>query len=98
LVLGLQSAESDNLNYAVSAEIKNFSTKFGTTIDESGLGGNQTKLAVELDKPFDTAGSDAKIGVEGNWDGVFLAKSENPAIDLYNYHLIDASPLSHSKV
>lgn len=92
LLLGLQSTESDNLNYAVRAEIKNFSTKFGTTIDESGLGGNQTKLAVELDKPFDAAGSDAKIGVEGNWDGVFLAKSENPAIDLYNYHLIDASP------
>jgi hypothetical protein len=85
--IGMESGESDLLNYRGFLDYKNFSTKFGKTLDSEGIKGNQIDAMAGFDKPFQ--GSDSKVGIDGKLYTTFY----NGDID--NYFLVNAAPYVH---
>lgn len=84
--IGLQSKESDFINYRGYVDFSNFNTKFGILPTDKGLKGNKIDLMVGLDKPFQDG--DSKIGIDGNLLTVLY--KEYPDVD--DYVLLNASP------
>ncbi len=82
--LGLQSKESDRLNYRGSLDFSNFSTKFGYTVNGEPIRGNQLNAMAGFDKPFRDINT--KIGVDGSLFTTFYQG------DFDNYFLVNASP------
>ncbi len=81
---GFESNQSDFLNYSGYLDFKNFSTKFGETLTDNGVKGNQIDAMLGLDKPFQDGGS--TVGIDGRFLGVFYGG------DIKNYTLANASP------
>lgn len=84
LGLGVESNQSDFINYRGFVDFKNFSTKYGTALTDPGLRGNHIDAMIGLDKPFQ--GGDSRVGVDGRLLGVFY----NEGMD--NFTLINANP------
>ena len=82
--LGVQSKESDRLNYRGSLDFSNFSTKFGYMVNGEPVKGNQINVMAGFDKPFNDINT--KIGVDGSLFTTFYQG------DFDNYFLINASP------
>lgn len=82
--LGLQSKESDRLNYRGSLDFSNFSTKFGYTLNGEPIRGNQLNAMAGFDKPFRDINT--KIGIDGSLFTTFYQG------DFDNYFLLNASP------
>jgi hypothetical protein len=82
--LGLQSKESDRLNYRGSLDFRNFSTKFGYTMNGEPIRGNQLNAMAGFDKPFRDINT--KIGIDGSLFTTFYQG------DFDNYFLVNASP------
>jgi outer membrane cobalamin receptor len=82
--LGVQSKESDRLNYRGSLDFSNFSTKFGYMVNGEPVKGNQINATAGFDKPFNDINT--KIGVDGSLFTTFYQG------DFDNYFLINASP------
>lgn len=82
--LGLQSKESDRLNYRGSLDFRNFSTKFGYAVNGEPISGNQLNAMAGFDKPFRDVNT--KIGVDGSLFTTFYGG------DFDNYFLINAAP------
>jgi len=84
--VGLESKESDFINYRGYVDFSNFNTKFGILPTDEGLKGNKIDLMVGLDKPFQDG--DSKIGIDGKLLTVLY--KEYPDVD--DYVLLNASP------
>lgn len=82
--LGLQSKESDRLNYSGSIDFRNFSTKFGHAKDGEPIRGNQLNAMAGFNKPF--RDFNTKVGVDGSLFTTFYQGNFD------NYFLINASP------
>ncbi len=80
----LRSKNTENINYKGYLDFKNFSTKFGGTIEEEGIAGNQLDALFGLAKPF--LGGDSKIGIDGQFFGTFYKQN------IKNYHLLRGTP------
>ena len=82
--VGLESAESDLLNYRGFIDFKNFNTKQSKTPQFDWMKGSQIHALVGFDKPF--RGTSNKIGV----DGSIITTFYNGNAD--NYFLLNAAP------
>ncbi len=82
--IGIESAESDLLNYRGFVDFKNFNTKQSKTAMYDWMKGNQIHAFVGFDKPF--RNSSSKIGV----DGSIVTTVYNGDAD--NYFLFNAAP------
>lgn len=69
LNVGVQSVDNEDFNYNAFVDYKNFSTKFGTALNDKGLAGNQFDFLFNLEKPFEAY--DSRIGIDGQVFGVF---------------------------
>lgn len=85
---GIQSKQNDQLNYKGSVDFKNFSAKYGASLDDGGLSGNQIDALIGLEKPFQDSGS--RIGIDGQVLGVFYNTPEG--IEMNDFTLVNGSP------
>ena len=81
--VGMESAESDLLNYRGFIDFKNFNTKQSQTPQFDWMKGNQIHAFVGFDKPFRNS---SKIGVDGSIVTTFYNGSAD------NYFLFNAAP------
>ena len=82
--VGIESAESDLLNYRGFINFKNFNTKQSKTPQFDWMKGSQVHAFVGFDKPFNSSSS--KIGI----DGSIITTFYNGNAD--NYFLLNAAP------
>lgn len=82
--VGIDSHETDFMNYKGYILFRNFSTKYGETLDVDGIKGNEISAMVGLEKPF--GDTENKVGIDGNISSAFYSG------DLDNYFLITAAP------
>jgi len=82
--IGLESIESDLLNYRGSVDLRNFSVKIGPELNTEPVKGNEIEFMAGFDKPFRSANSKAGI------DGRLFTTLYNGDID--NYFLLNAAP------
>lgn len=82
--IGIESQQSELLNYKGAVDYKNFSTKFGDELTADGIKGNQLDAMIGLNKPF--MDGDTKIGVDGRFLTTFYHG------DIENYSLLAATP------
>ena len=81
--IGIESVESDLLNYRGFVDFKNFNTKQSKTAIYEWMKGNQIHAVVGFDKPFRNS---SKIGI----DGSIVTVVYNSDVD--NYFLFNAAP------
>ncbi|MDO5664348.1 MAG: hypothetical protein Q4G63_03700 [Bacteroidia bacterium] len=84
LGLGVESNKSDFINYRGYLDFKNFSTKFGSTLTNTGLKGNHIDAMIGLNKPFQDGSS--RVGIDGRFLGVFYSGETK------NFMLTSANP------
>ncbi|MDR1518437.1 MAG: hypothetical protein LBS52_10220 [Dysgonamonadaceae bacterium] len=90
---GVQSVGNEDFNYTAFIDYKNFSNKYGTALNDKGLGGNQFDARFSLEKPFKDY--DSRIGIDGQVFGVF---NDVPSAIAYNdIFLLKGSPYFHFK-
>lgn len=82
--IGLESKESDILNYRGSIEFNNFNTKLENLNNSDPLKGNELQVKAGFDKPFRNPNTKAGI------DGTLFTTLYNG--DLDNYFLVNAAP------
>lgn len=82
--VGIESLESDILNYRGFIDFKNFNTKQSKTPQFDWMKGSQVHAFVGFDKPF--RGTSSKVGL----DGSILTTFYNGNAD--NYFLLNAAP------
>ena len=94
---GIQSVESDVMNYRGFIDFKNFTTKQSEIPQYDWMKGNQLHAMVGFDKPFQGGGS--RIGIDGSLLTTFYGG------DADNYFLVNAAPYikfeglnSHAKI
>ncbi len=95
LKAALQSTQPDIINYTGSLNYHYFNTKYGRTLTDKSLSGNQIEIELELNKSF--LGGDNFVGAKGNFTGVFYDKvelSENEK-SISNFVMLDVSPYIH---
>lgn len=85
--MGAESQNADWMNYRGYIDFKNFSSKFGNTLSEKGIAGNQVDAGFGVAVPFQGGGS--KVGVDGKFLGVFY---NSTTINPDNFMLVNASP------
>lgn len=83
---GLESAASEETQYAGYIDFNNFSTKFGSILTEKGTAGNQIEAMAGMNGPF--AGTDSRWGMDANVLSVFY----NRPADMENYLLVKVAP------
>lgn len=95
LKAALQSTQPDLLNYTGSLNYHYFTTKYGRTLSDESLNGNQIETEVDLNKSF--LGGDNLLGVKGNLTGVFYDKFEQNENEdeISNFLMLDVSPYIH---
>ncbi|MDR1951873.1 MAG: TonB-dependent receptor, partial [Bacteroidales bacterium] len=74
------------LGYRGSVDLKNFHTKFGDSLSQSGIRGNEIDAGLGLFQPFDAGNGNSIIGV----DGRFFTTTYSDTIS--NYSQITAAP------
>ena len=84
LGVGVESNQSDFINYRGFIDFKNFSTKYGAALSDAGLKGNHFHAMVGLDKPSQGGGS--RVGVDGKFLGVFYGRGMD------DFTLLGANP------
>ncbi|MGV8963238.1 MAG: hypothetical protein ACOH2V_07645 [Candidatus Saccharimonadaceae bacterium] len=90
----LQSTQTDLINYYGSFNFHNFTTKYGRTLNDKSLNGNQVEAIVDLNKSF--MGGDNLIGVKGDFTGVFYEDVKSDISDkISNFLMLDANPYVH---
>lgn len=90
----LRNTQTDLLNYVGSLNFHNFSTKYGRTLTDEGLNGNQIELDLDLNKSF--MGGDNLAGVKGNFTGTFYDEIQLPqGEEISNFLMIDVNPYIH---
>lgn len=90
----LQSTQADLINYYGSFNFQNFTTKYGRTLDDKSLSGNQFEAIVDLNKPF--MGGDNLVGVKGDFTGVFYEDVKSETTEkISNFLMLDANPYVH---
>ena len=82
--IGLESKESDLLNYRGFIDFKNFSTKYDHAYSSEPIKGNALNLMAGFDKPF--RNPNTKAGIDGN---LFTTIYNG---DRDNYFLVNAAP------
>lgn len=82
----IESQQSDWMNYRGYIDFKNFSSKFGSTLADKGVSGNQLDAMAGVDIPFQ--GGDSKVGVDGKFFGTFYDKD----VKTDNFMLVNVSP------
>lgn len=82
--LGLESNESDLLNYRGSLDLKNFSTELAYPASSDPLKGNEIRIMAGFDKPFRNAST--KAGIDGSLVTAFYRGEWD------KYTLINAAP------
>ena len=91
---GLESTQSDDVNYVGSLNFHHFTTKYGRILNDESLNGNQVELDLDLNKSF--LGGDNLVGVKGNFTGMFYDKIEiGDGEKISNLMMVDASPYIH---
>lgn len=94
LKAALQSTQTDLLNYTGSLNYHYFTTKYGRTLNDESLNGNQIEIDVDLNKSY--LGGDNLIGVKGNLTSVFYDKFDfNTDEKISNFLMLDVSPYIH---
>ena len=95
LKAALQSTQPDLLNYTGSLNYHYFTTKYGRTLTDESLNGNQIEIDLDLNKSF--LGGDNFVGVKGNFTGVFYDKIELSETEenISNFLMLDVSPYIH---
>ncbi len=64
-----ESTKSERFNYRGHLDYRNFSTRYGSSLAETGLRGNHFDALFGIDKPFGER--DARVGIDGKFSGVF---------------------------
>ncbi|MDD3899940.1 MAG: TonB-dependent receptor [Dysgonamonadaceae bacterium] len=91
LGIELESTSDKWLQYKGYADYKNFSTKYGSTLVNEGIKGNQFNLGINLNKPIQDKGS--ALGINGELFNTFYGKTNDPAVvDYKNYSLVKVNP------
>ena len=94
LKASLHNTQSEPINYNGSFNFHNFTTKYGRSLTDESLNGNQIEAYIDLNKSF--MGGDNLIGVKGDFTGVFydkIAPIEGSKIS--NFLMLDANPYIH---
>lgn len=90
----LQSTQTDLVNYIGSLNFHHFTTKYGRTLTDESLNGNQIELDLDLNKSF--LGGDNLVGVKGNFTGMFYDKiALGDGTEISNFLMVDANPYIH---
>ena len=90
----LHNTQSEAINYRGSFNYHYFTTKYGKTLTDESLNGNQIEAKIDLNKSF--MGGDNLLGVKGDFTGVFydeIALSGEEKIS--NFLMVDANPYIH---
>ncbi|MFA6837317.1 MAG: hypothetical protein WCR12_00500 [Dysgonamonadaceae bacterium] len=91
LGINLESTSDSWLKYKGYADYKNFSTKYGSSLVNNGIKGNQFDLGVNLNKPIQDMGS--TFGLNGELFTTFYGSTNDPAVIEYkNYMLVKTNP------
>ena len=90
----LQSTQTDMLNFVGSLNFHNFTTKYGRTLTDESLNGNQIEIDLDLNKSF--LGGDNLVGVKGNFTGMFYDKiALGDGTETSNFLMVDVNPYIH---
>ena len=90
----LQSKQTDLLNYVGSLNFHNFTTKYGRSLTDESLNGNQIEIDLDLNKSF--LGGDNLVGVKGNFTGMFYDKiTLGDGTETSNFLMVDVNPYIH---
>lgn len=93
LKAALQSTQTDVLNYTGSLNYHYFTTKYGQTLNDESLNGNQIEAEVDLNKSF--LGGDNLLGIKGNLTAVFYDEFDHNEDEISNFLMLDVSPYIH---
>ncbi|HTN68439.1 MAG TPA: hypothetical protein VLZ33_03150 [Dysgonamonadaceae bacterium] len=93
LKAALQSTQTDVLNYTGSLNYHYFTTKYGQTLNDESLNGNQIEAEVDLNKSF--LGGDNLLGIKGNLTAVFYDEFDQNEDEISNFLMLDVSPYIH---
>lgn len=90
----LQSKQTDLLNYVGSLNFHNFTTKYGRSLTDESLNGNQIEIDLDLNKSF--LGGDNLVGVKGNFTGMFYDKiTLGDGTETSSFLMVDVNPYIH---
>lgn len=95
LKAALHNTQRESINYRGSFNYNYFTTKYGRTLKDESLGGNQVEANIDLNKSF--MGGDNLLGIEGEFTGVFYDEITTLAADekISNFLMVDANPYIH---
>ena len=95
LKASLHNTQSESVNYRGSFNYHYFTTKYGRTLTDESLGGNQVEASLDLNKSF--LGGDNLVGVMGEFTGVFYdeIKTLPEGEKISNFLMVDANPYIH---
>ena len=90
----LHNTQSESINYNGSFNYHYFTTKYGRTLTDESLNGNQIEAKIDLNKSF--LGGDNLLGIKGDFTGVFYDKiAPNEGSKISNFLMLDANPYIH---
>ena len=95
LKAALHNTQKESINYRGSFNYNYFTTKYGRTLKDESLGGNQVEANIDLNKSF--MGGDNLLGIEGEFTGVFYDEITTLTEDekISNFVMVDANPYIH---
>ncbi len=95
LKAALHNTQKEAINYRGSFNYNYFTTKYGRTLKDESLGGNQVEANIDLNKSF--MGGDNLVGIEGEFTGVFYDEITTLTADekISNFLMLDANPYIH---
>lgn len=95
LKASLQNTQPQPVNYKGSLNYHYFTTKYGRTLTDESLTGNQIEANIDLNKSF--LGGDNLLGIKGDFTGAFYDEITTLEEDeeISNLIMIDANPYIH---
>ncbi len=95
LKASLYNTLAESVNYSGSFNYHYFITKYGKSLSDESLNGNQVEANVDLNKSF--LGGDNLVGIKGDFTGVFYDEITTLTEDekISNFLMVDANPYIH---
>lgn len=84
--IGFESQNTSRFGYRGSVDLKNFNTKFGDSLAQNGIRGNEIDAMLGFSQPFSAGAGNSRIGIDGRFFTTIYGDT------LQNYSQVTAAP------
>jgi hypothetical protein len=84
--IGFESQNTSRFGYRGSVDLKNFHTKFGDSLSQNGIRGNEIDAMLGFSQPFSAGAGNSRIGIDGRFFTTIYGDT------IQNYSQMTAAP------